>query len=221
MSRPPPRPPRARGRGNEAQHVLDVRIVRLVQPELQRVAVERAQALDRLVVVELARRARGIDDRPRADDEIGDDRRAAAPPVRVHPALVRIDVVLGDELARLAAERRIVGEADPLLHPDRPGPAVVGDLGRRGGGQRRELRRRREVVPLVERLEDRHQDLERRVVGVRLRIERVDVGRGEPQHLRRIGRVRGPGEEAQRERQQETSAMRLRHASFRGSDRGP
>ena len=64
-------------------------------------------------------------------------------------ALDRVDVVVGDELARLAAERRVVGEEDPRLEPDGPRLAVRGDLGRAGRGAGHGLRRAAEVVPLV------------------------------------------------------------------------
>jgi hypothetical protein len=136
---------------------------------------------------------RGVDERPRAEHQVGDDRLATPPPVGVHPPLVRIDVVVGSELAPFAAERGFVGEIDSFLHPDRPRRATVGDLGQRGRRQRRQLRRRREVIPLVERLEDRHQHLEGRVVGITLRVERIDIRRSKVQDFRGIGGGGGGG----------------------------
>src|SRR6185436_8277953 len=105
----------ARHRADEADEVANVREVRVRERDAQRVAVERAQALDRRVEVELARGLRLLDYRPRAEDEIGEDRLAGAPAVGGEPALVRVDVILGGELARLAAEDRVVVEQDPAL----------------------------------------------------------------------------------------------------------
>ena len=112
------------------EQVAHARIVGLRHPDLQRVAVERAQALDRRVEIELARLLRRLDDGPRAEDQVGEDRTAGAASVGIEPALVRIDVVLGGELARLALERRIVGEQDSALQPDRPHAAAVRDFRR-------------------------------------------------------------------------------------------
>jgi hypothetical protein len=44
----------------------------------------------------------------------------------------------------------------------------------------------------------RHQHLERRIIGELLRVERVDVGRGDAQYLGRVGR---PGDAAECQRQ--------------------
>ena len=60
---------------------------------------------------------------------------AGAAPVRIEPALVRIDVVVGGELARLSLERRIVSEEDSPLQPHRPYPAAVRDFRRPGRGR--------------------------------------------------------------------------------------
>ena len=117
----------AGGGADEADQVLDVGVIRLGKTYLHGIAVERAQALDRPVVVELRGGARGVDDRAGAYDGIGDDRRSAAAEIRVQPALVRIDVIRGDELARLAFERRVVGEKDARFHAHRPRFAAVGN----------------------------------------------------------------------------------------------
>ena len=73
------------------------------------VAVERAQTFDRRVEVELAVLLGRLDQRPRTEDEVREDRVAGTAPIRIEPALVGMDVVLGDELAGLALGRRIVG----------------------------------------------------------------------------------------------------------------
>ena len=59
-------------------------------------------------------------------------------------------------------------------------PSVI-STGRRG--DRGQARRVGEIVKFVERLEDRHDDLERRIIVVLMRIERVDVERSDAQYL--------------------------------------
>src|SRR5262249_19096577 len=70
------------------EEVLDVGIVWLPELHLNGVAIERAQACDRAVVIELRTPlARRVDDLARADDQVGDDRIAAAAQIRIEPAL--------------------------------------------------------------------------------------------------------------------------------------
>ena len=117
--------------------------------ELQREAVQRPQPFRRRVVVETrAGLARRLHRRAHPDDEIGDDRIAAAPEVRVEVALDRVHVVLRGELARLAAERGVVGEEDARLDADGPRPAVGGDLRLRLRGARHRHGRAVEVRPI-------------------------------------------------------------------------
>src|SRR5205823_7018339 len=108
------------GSADESEEIANIRIVRLVESYLEGVAIERAQTFDGSIEVELAAGARRVDNRSGADDEVGEDRRAAAPAVRVQPPLVRVDVIVSSELARLAFECGIVGELDALRQADRP-----------------------------------------------------------------------------------------------------
>src|SRR4029078_1642248 len=61
----------AGSRANETEEVTNDRVIRLDEPELQRIALERTQALDRTVVVELPALARCIDNGPHANDQVG------------------------------------------------------------------------------------------------------------------------------------------------------
>jgi hypothetical protein len=88
---------------------------------------------------------------------------------RVGEALPGVDVVLSDELAPLALERRIVGEEDARPHARRPDAEVLRVLRHAVGGERPDLDRPREVVVGVEAFED--------VRRQRARIEVVDLGR--------------------------------------------
>jgi hypothetical protein len=152
-------------------------------------AIERAQALDGRVVIEpRARLAGGVHDRARAEDEIRDERLAAAAQVGVDIALDRVDVVFGDELAALAAERRIIGEKDARLELDGPDLAVPGHYRKRRRGARHRRRRPVQVIPLAQTLVDYRGDVAREFVLELLRIERVDIAGGKVQHL---GRIRG------------------------------
>ena len=182
----------ARHRQHADQDVGDERVVDRVETQHQRVPVERVHAFDGGVVVDFGPGLAGrVDHRAHPDDEVGEQRFAAAAQVGVEVALDRVDVVGGDELPRPAAEGRVVGEQDPRLQPDGPRLAVRGDLGRAGRGVGDRLRRAAEVVPLVHRLEDRRADDVRVGVLPLLRVEGVDVAGGEPQHLRRVGGRRG------------------------------
>ena len=90
-----------------------------------------AAALDRRVVVELARSLRAASiDLVGADDlalQVPRERRADA---RIEQPLPRIDVIGGGQLAPLAVERRIVGEIDarpdPMVHV-RPPSSICGN----------------------------------------------------------------------------------------------
>ncbi len=177
------------GHHRQTREAFEHRVVRMREPQDERVAIRRAQALDRRVVVEpAAGLARRVHDRPGTYDQVGERRIAAGAQVRVDRPLDRVHVIGGDELARLALERRGVGEEDSLPQSDRPGLAVVGDRRHRFGGVRDYLRARRQVFELVQRFEDRRGDARGVEVGSLLRIETRDVGRGDAEYL---GRVRG------------------------------
>ena len=90
-------------------------IARAGELHLQGVTVERAQALDRSIVVKLAGRTRGVHDGTRADDQISARRRTPASQVGIEPTHDRVDEIRGDELAWLAFEGGIVREIDSRL----------------------------------------------------------------------------------------------------------
>ena len=109
---------RVRARGERRREAR----ARLGELELQRVAVERAQAFGDAVVVErllVAQRTRP-DLLETEDALLGERGVRRALERRVVDALERVHVVGGDELARLALERRVVGEADAALQAHRP-----------------------------------------------------------------------------------------------------
>jgi hypothetical protein len=194
------------GDGAANQVVVDHRVVRLGQAQLQRVAVERAQSFDRPVVVELrARLACRIDHGPRAGHQIGHQCRSPSAQIGVEPALQRIHVVGGDELARLAPERGVVGEENAGRKADRPGLAAIGDRRRSRGRDGRQLWGRGKVIVFVQAFEDRREHLVRRIVGELLRIEGLDVDRRQAQDLVRVGGCchgRGPDHDERLECQQ-------------------
>ncbi len=107
--------------------------------------------------------------------------------LRIEHALHPVHVVGGRQLPALALEHRIVGEVDAGPDADRPRLAVGRDVGHAHRGVRDELVRPREIVVLVERVEDRAIDAVRILVARRLRIE-AGLGRGkrDAQHLVRV-----------------------------------
>ena len=180
---------------------------RLLEREAHRVAVERADAFDLLVVVERLLLVEGALAQLR-QAEIAfrlHARPHRALVRRIGEALPRVDVVLGDELAPLALERRVVGEEDAGPDPRGPDAEVVGVLRHAVGGERLDLHRPRQVVVGVEALED--------VRRQRARVQVVDLGRieaglgdleGVAQDLRRHRRadavVRGRPGQVRRDR---------------------
>ena len=174
------------GRHRARAQVAEQDVVRLVQLDADRVAVDRREAFDRRVVVELAARARRVDDLVGADHlalQVPRERRADA---RIEQPLPRVDVIGGRQLAAPAVEGRIVGEID--AGPDANGPraAAVVDLRqcRRGAGHA--LVRTGEVIEAVQRLEDRPLHVVGIQVARRLRIEaRLGDGERDVQRTRR------------------------------------
>ena len=154
---------------------------RLLQREADRVAVNGADAFDLLVVVErLFLVERALAQLGQAEVALRFHRRPHRALVgRVGEALQRIDVVLGDELAPLALERRIVGEEDAGPHPCGPDAEVVGVRRHAVRGERLDLDWPRQVVVGVETLED--------VRRQRARVQVVDLGRIEA----RLGDLEG------------------------------
>ncbi len=193
------------------RHLLDQRVVRLHEPDLQRVAIERLQAFDLRVVVELAARLRLRDGRIAADEDALDDQIPRRGELRIEQPLPAVHVVFRDQLARLVAEHGIGRKVDalPHLHDDRL--AAIGDLGqafRRRRGQR--VRSLQEIV-LQQRIEDRAIDPVRVRIRRRLRIEAGDVdGKRNADHLVRIGRTDRTGR--CRERDERNPQQRTQHA---------
>ncbi len=195
-------------------------VVGLDELELQRVAVERAQALDLRVVVELAR-ALGLRERlVETREPVAHEEDVGRAHLRIDEPLHRVHEVVRGELALLSLEHRVVGEVDALLDADRPREAVGGDLGQRLRCARNDLVRPREVVVLVERVEDRRVDR----VGVQvLRGLRIEAGLGDDdrrtQHLVGIGPFRGLRVRAERHGGDDKTENLARHSTaFRGTD---
>ena len=214
---------RHRRRRLVGQHVRQV-VVGFLQPEAQRVPVDRLHPGELAVVVELAALLRRGDLLVEADELALDQERPRRADSRVGEPLQRIDDVVGDKLARLALEHRVRREPDALPEPDRPGAAVVGDLRQRLGGQRHDLRGLREVVVGVQRLEDRLDDRAGVEVVHRGGVE-AGLGDGEyvADHLVRVGggprrswerRAEG-GEERRRGERDQRGAAGARRRRFR------
>jgi hypothetical protein len=155
-------------------HVLVHSRPRVLEPALERVAVDGPQAGNLALVVE--RRAllqRLLAQRLEADQPHFLDaapRRALVR--RVGEALQRIDIVGSDQLAGPALERRVVGEEDARADAKGPGAELVGGLRHGRRRQRPDLRRPCQAVVAVQRFED--------VAGDGARIEVRQLHRVEP-----------------------------------------
>ena len=202
------------------------RVVGLGQLELQRVAVERAQPLDLRVVVEPAGRLRLRDRVVEPRQPPAQQERVGRAHLRVDEALHRVDEVVRGELALRPLEHRVVGEVDALADADLPDEAVGRDLRHAVRHARHDPVRTREVVVLVERIEDRRVDR----VGVEVRGGlRVEAGLRDDdrraQHLRGIAplrgalRVRGGRERCGEQRGERRGAERLHCTALRGTPR--
>ena len=145
-------------RGLRGRERVEKRVVGFHELQLQRVAVERAHALDRPVVVEPARGLRLRDGIVDAHEAPAQQERVGRAHLRVDHALHRVHEVVRGQLALGPLERGIVREVDAFADADRPRLAVGGDRGQRLGDARDDLVRAREVVVLVQRLEDRRVD---------------------------------------------------------------
>ena len=162
--------------GEVVQHVRH----RLVEHDAQRVAVDGAQAFHVAVVVELAAGEGGLAHRVHADDELVEEIEIRRLALRVEVALHRVDVILRDELALLALERRVVGEVDAGADAHGPGLAVGGDFRQPLGRVRLRLRGPRQVV-VVERRIEHVRDDDARVDVVDL--HRVEAGLGDQERV--------------------------------------
>ena len=158
----------------------------LVEANADRVAVERLQPLGLAVVVERPLGLqRCVAQRLEPDDAFVVQARVHRAAIdRIEEALERVDVVLRDELARLAFERRVVGEVDARSQLDRPGAEVGRHLGHRRRRQRLDLDRPGQVVVGVQAFEDVRRDGARIEVDDLRRIEgRLGDGERHAQHL--------------------------------------
>lgn len=146
-------------------------VIGIRELDADRVPVERRETRDRRVVVEAPGRFGGIDHRVGADHlalQVPRERRAD---FRVEEALPRVDEIGGNELARLAVKRGIVGEANAGAHAKLPDPSASTDLGHRRRGERHATIRPRKVVEAEQWLEDRALDVVGIEIARRLRIE--------------------------------------------------
>jgi hypothetical protein len=99
-------------------------------------------------------------------------------------------VIGGGELARLALERRVRREVDPLPDPKNIGRAVVLHHRHRFERARHELQRPREVVVIEHRLVNVLDDRVGRGIGCPLRVEaRLGGVEEHAQHFRLVGRI--------------------------------
>jgi hypothetical protein len=180
-------------RGRRERQVRQKLGVREVELQAQRVAVDRLQAFDPRVVIELAGLRRLRLHAFRADEALVEQPEGATPHTRIEPALPGEDVILRDQLALAAFERGIVGEVDARLDPDRPGLPVGADLWQRRRRVRYQLQRPREMIVRVQWIEDHAVDRVAEEVADCLRIESGLRGQERhPQHLVHVGlRERG------------------------------
>ena len=150
-------------RGGREEHVGEPvleRVVRFLETQAQRIAIERLQAFDLLVIVEAIRLARALERLVEPDQPMIEKIEPVRTYLGVEDALDREDIVFGGELPLLPLERRIFGEVDPGTDLDREGAPAVGDLRQAGRGVGNEPHRTREVIVRVERIEDRVADVE-------------------------------------------------------------
>ena len=182
----------------------------LAEPDLQRVAVERAHAIDLAVVVERRALERGRAYFAHAQ-QLGafEQIDARALVARVVDALDRVDVVLRGQLAPRALECRVVLEVDAGPDAHRQRGEVGRDLGHCGGGIGHHARRPRQKVVGQRRLEDIGDDIARvQVVDLRGVEAGLRHAKRVAQHLRSSGRIRLRQRTARAERRQQRRACR-------------
>jgi len=156
---------------------VDERRIGARQADLERARVERLQSRDRRRVVETALlAARGRDQVVEALDQPLEVRPAHRDARRVGDPLHAVDEVLRDELARLAAERRVRREQEPRPEAQRVGASVGGHLRQRLRRVRDHAHRPCEVVVGEELVVERRDRVERRQAARARRVEHLDVG---------------------------------------------
>ena len=202
------------------QNAEDQTRARLGDLDLQRVAVQRLQAFDRRVVVEgLFAVERGLAHLGQAEDLVGVDPAPERTLVgRVGDALVRIDVVLRRDLAARTLERRVAREVDAGRDLDGPGAEVGGCRRHAIGHQRTDLDRPRQMVVLVERLEDVRRDVARIEVAHLGRVERrFGAAKCDVQHPPGVGAGSLGGQRCQREQHGSRGAQAAQREGHWGS----
>src|SRR5947208_15751179 len=106
------------GKAVVGEPVLE-RVVRFLETQAQRIAIERLQAFDLLVVVEAIRLARALEQLVEPDQPMIEKIEPVRTYLGVEDALDREDIVFGGELPLLPLERWIFGEVDPGTDLDR------------------------------------------------------------------------------------------------------
>src|SRR5947207_6159536 len=137
--------PRHRAAEIERENVREA-IVDFLEMNSQRIPIRDLESRHLRFVIEAARLPRPGAGLVEADDLSLEQERVRRAVPGIEKPLDRIGVVLRRELPPLAFERRIGGEIDALLDPERGGFAVVRVLRQRFGREGYELRGTRQIV---------------------------------------------------------------------------
>ena len=146
-------------------------VIRALEADAQRVAVDRLESLDLRVVVERAALARRRQHVVEADQVALEHVDPVRPNLGVEDALDAVDVVLGGQFAAFATERGVRCEINARLDPDRVRAPLVGHLRHCGGRVGHHADGPREVVVDVQRVDNRADDGRRIDVARDLRVE--------------------------------------------------
>ena len=118
----------------------------LGQLDLPGVAIKRAQAFQRRIVIKLVGLARLGDIFIGAGNHAFHLAQLRGRQARVHQSLHGVHIILGHQLALFAIERRVVGEINAGLDAQGDGLEVGGDFRHFGQRVRHELQRSRQIV---------------------------------------------------------------------------
>ena len=202
------------------QHLLHQARPGLLGLELQRVAVERAQAFNGGVVVERCLLLDGGAAQRRQAHQPGiiKARPAGAFEGRIGKAFDAEDEILCGHFAALATEGRVVGKVDAVLEPDGEGLEVGADLGHAIGNQRHDLGGPRQMVVGVKRLENMAGDTARIEVAQLARVEAgLGGAKGVAQDLGLGCRCRwGQAQQAQQDHQAQQAGQAQRQQGLHG-----
>mmetsp|Transcript_91071 Transcript_91071/g.253552 ORF Transcript_91071/g.253552 Transcript_91071/m.253552 type:complete len:580 (-) Transcript_91071:1454-3193(-) len=185
--------------GGGIGEVVDEAWVAHAELELKGVAVQGLQAFDLAVVVEgLLGRHQGAAQLRQAEDlGVLEQVEVVALPLRVVVALERVDIVLRDQLALLAAEGRVVGKVDAGLDAEGQRLVVGADLGHGRQCGRAQLEGSGAECVLQRCVED----VRGRILGVLVRdLGRVETGFGNAEGITQhlvggVGRWAGAGQQ--------------------------